>query len=174
MKLIVRLSAALLAALMTVCMLAACGSEADAPETDTPSAGIEDSDGIDEVAEVYDLISELDVLPEMYVLDDVYIENYYGIALDSIENRVFAVADDPLLVDTVIIVEVSENGSADDIVSAFKAVNEQKMIELESYNPAQYERAAEAAIAAEGGYVYYIITDANDTVIDTVRNGLGL
>ncbi len=184
MKFSVRLSACLLAMLMAVCMLTACGSEPETPVNDVPAqtqpTGGEEtvapdaSASDDEVAKVYEMVTNLNVLPEMLTLGDNYIEAYYSIALDSIDNKVFAIAEDSLTVDTVIIVEVSANGNADEIVNTFKTINNQKLLELESYNPAQYERATTAVIEAAGNYVYYVITDDNAAVVSTIRSGLGL
>jgi len=183
-KFSVRLFACLLAVLLAVCVLAACGSEPEVPANDVPvqtqPSNVEgavisdDSSAEDEVAKVYEMVANLNILPEMLMLGDDYTEAYYGISLDSVSNKVFAIAEDSLIVDTVIIVEVSANGNADDIVNAFRTINNQKLLELESYNPAQYERATNAVIEAAGSYVYYVITDDNAAVVSTIRSGLGL
>jgi|GEM_PF-1627471 len=184
MKKTYRIASALLAVLMAAGLFAGC-SEKPADNTpaqpDTPAVvepadpGVTDEPvaGASQLEGVYTQIEALNVLPEMYMLGDAYVESYYGISADSIDDKVFAVADDSLLADTIIIVKVSANGDASAIEGTFKTINDQKKLELESYNPEQYDRVCDAVIKTSGSYVYYIVSDDNDAVAKIIEGAIG-
>lgn len=172
MKKTIGLLTAMLAALAMVCLSAGCSGE----EQPAGSAGQDQSQTAveEQVLEgVYADITALGVLPEMYMVDDAYVEGYYGIASDMLSDKVFAVAYDSLLADTVIIVKVSETGDAEAIAESFRTINTQRLAEMESYNPTQYQRASEAVIEVSGDYAYYVITDDNAAVTGIIENSIG-
>lgn len=154
----------LAAMLMAFCLFAGCAGG----EQTADNGGQEQNQTISArgLNEIYDDILNLGILPEMYILEDAYIEGYYGIAPEDISEKVFAIADDSLLADTVIMLRVSESGDAAAIAERFRTVNNQRLAEMESYNPTQYERASKAVIEVDGNCVYYIITDDNAAVTE--------
>ncbi len=156
-----RIAVAALAALMVLSMLCGCSSAPAEPAKNVP------------VKDIYADILALDILPEMYLLDDSYIDSYYGIDKAAVADSVFAVADDTMLADTVIIVKTSESGSTSDIEKSFSTINEQRLFEMESYNPEQYARADKAVIKTIGGYVCYIISDDNGAVCAAIEKSIG-
>jgi len=161
MKTIHRIAVAALAMLTVLSVLCGCSSAPSEPAK------------IVSVNDIYSDILALEILPEMYLLDDSYIDAYYGIDRTSVSDSVFAVADDTMLADTVIIVKISETGSASDIEQSFSTINEQRLFEMESYNPEQYARADKAVIKTIGGYVCYIISDDNGAVCTAIENNIG-
>lgn len=177
-----RIVAALLALALSAGLCAGC-SDAPADDTtpsqDTPSVSqpddsvADDQTAASQLEGVYNKVLETGVFPEMFILGEAYIESYYGITADSISDSIFSVAMDSLLADTVIIVKVSENGDAAAIESTFKSINDQKKLELESYNPEQYARVNEAVIKTVGDYVYYIVTSDNAAVSQIIENNIG-
>ena len=58
------------------------------------------------------------------------------------------------------------------VENAFKTVNDQKKLELESYNPEQYARVDKAAIKSFGQYVCYIVSDDNDAVLKIIESNI--
>jgi len=165
-----RLTVFLVAAMMSVCMLAGCsGSEGD---TQQP-AGNETSAAALSIEEIYTRISELGVLPEMLMLDDAYISGYYGIDESAVLDKVLAVAEDSLKGDTVIIMKAVDGAAAEEMAACFNRVNNQRLAELESYNPEQYARVENAVIKCSGSYVYYLVTDDNAAAAQIIESNIG-
>lgn len=171
MKNRIRLLSALLAVFVLCGLFAGCSGQSETGEEPLPQE--QTGSGVRSVEDIYgDIIASV-ALPGMYVLEDAYIEGYYGIAADAIEEKVFAVAEDSMLADTVIILKVSETGVPAEIASRFGEINNQRLAEMESYNPEQYARAIDATIGTSGDYIYYIITDSNSAVTDIIENSIG-
>ncbi len=173
MKLFVRLTVAFAVLMMTATMLAGCAGQGNIPQDDPQNTVSEGKNVNVSVVEMYSQISTLGVLPDMFMLDDAYISGYYGIAEDLIEDKVFMVADDPLKADTIIIVKALDESKSAEMVNAFNIVNNQRMFELESYNPEQYARVENAVIKSSGAYVYYIVSDDNDAVVKAIEEHIG-
>lgn len=167
MKKCLRFLAVLLAVTVLSGLFAACSDQSQT-DAQTPSASEARALG-----DVYADIIALGILPEMYMLEDAYVEGYYGIAPEAVSEKVFAVADDSLLADTVIILKVAGEGSASDIAEGFREINRQRLAEMESYNPVQFQRAEDAQIGTLGEYAYYIITDDNAAVMNIIENSIG-
>ncbi len=159
------------AAVLAITALVGCAEKR--PAADDVELTVQSGEDYCALDDVYAQINELDILPEMYIMDEAYIQGYYGIAPEAVADKVFAVADDALVADTVIIVRVTEEGDEEAICSGFQTINNQRLAEMESYNPEQYARASEAEIGVSGDYVWYIITDNNDSVIDIIENNIG-
>lgn len=159
---------AVLMALLCVGTLAGCAGKTE--PADTPAVSAADAPRLEDV---YGQILDLKVLPEMYVLGDDYVQSYYGIPAEAISDRIFAVADDPMMADTLIIVHVSAAGDAAAIEEGFRTINMQRLQEMESYNPEQYQRAEKAVIKTSGSYVCYIISDDNDAIVKLIENSIG-
>ena len=77
-----------------------------------------------------------------------------------------------MLADTIAIVKVPEGSDTAAVEAAFKTVKEQKMVELESYNPDQYQRVQKAAIKTFGQYVCYVISDDNDAILNIIESSI--
>ena len=154
---------------LTLCTgaLASCGDEAENGSGTTSAASSQKS-----LQDVYDRITKKVSFPAMTVLNDDYIESYYGLTDEDMADKYFAAAEDALLADTIAIVKVADGVSSTEIEEVFQGVNEQKKLELESYNPEQYKRVEKAAIATVGDYVVYIVSDDNDAVIRIIESAL--
>jgi len=171
MKKIYRAVMAVLAALM---ISGSAGCSSAEPQNVVPQPEQSQSEAQTRaLSDVYADINALGMLPEMYMLEDAYVEGYYGIAAEAIDDKVFAVADDGLLADTVIVVKVSASGDENAIADGFRSVNMNRLAEMESYNPTQYERAEDAEIGCGSGYAWYIITDDNASVMDIINSIIG-
>lgn len=161
MKTIHRIAAVMLAALTVLSLLGGCAAQPAEPAKNVSAN------------EIYAEMLALDILPEMYELDDSYIDSFYGIERTAVADSVFAVADDIMLADTLIIVKVSESGDASAIEKAFETINEQHLFEMEAYNPEQYARVEDAVIKTTGGWVCYIISDNNSALCDVLEKNIG-
>ncbi len=162
----------LLSVSLCSCMLASCGEKASEASSNAVSSAAQNDTGDQQLSAVYDKIVEESSLPEMYTMTDGYIESYFGLTSDVMEDKVFASAEDALLADTVAIVKVPEGVDTGVVEAAFKTVKEQKMIELESYNPDQYQRVKKASIKTIGQYVCYIVSDDNDAILNIIESSI--
>ena len=155
---------------LSLCMgsLASCGDNKSSDKTGTSSSVAAKVDLEDVYAKITDKVS----FPTMYTMTDDYIESYFGLTSDKMEDKLFASAEDALLADTIAIVKVAEGTSTKEIEKTFTRVNDQKKLELESYNPEQYARVDKAVIKTVGEYVCYIISDDNDAVINVIESNL--
>ena len=161
----------LMAAAMCLAMLSGCGGAAKV-EQPVENADNNAASPVVSVDDMYSQIDALGILPDMYILDDAYISGYYGISEDSISEKIFAVADDSLKADTIIIVKATDDSKAAEIVDSFVRINNQRMAELESYNPEQYDRVEKAVIEKSGSCVYYIVSDDNNAVVQIIESSI--
>lgn len=168
MKIFKRIMLILTVVAMSFVMLVGCS---EGEKVEQPAVNAENNDAAQAVTveDMYSQIEALGVLPEMIDLDDAYISGYYGIAEDSISEKVFAVAEDALKADTVIIVKSVDESKAAEIKGLLTKINNQRMFELESYNPEQYSRVENAVINSSGCYVYYIVSDDNNAVVQIIE-----
>ena len=159
---------AVMTVLLSFGLLVGCAEQP--AQTDAPAVSQADAVSL---GDVYAKVLETNVLPEMYILGDEYVHSYYGIAPEAASDYVFAVADDAMLADTLIIVRVSPNGDAAAIEEGFRRINQQRLQEMEAYNPEQYLRAENAVIGTTGDCVYYVISDDSSRVVGEILNNIG-
>ncbi|MBQ1440665.1 MAG: DUF4358 domain-containing protein [Clostridia bacterium] len=168
MKKAIAIISVLLSVSLCVGGLVSCGDDSsDATKDGVSSVAV----NVD-LSAVYGKIIDGASFPDMYTMSDDYIESYYGLTSEFMEDKVFAVAEDALLADTVAIVKVPAGVDISIVENAFKTVNDQKKLELESYNPEQYARVDKAAIKSFGQYVCYIVSDDNDAVLKIIESNI--
>ena len=131
--------------LLSVCILltlAACGAEQAKPLPD-----------------IYNEIKQNCSLPEMAEQDGDYLESYYGLSADNYDEYVFAVSEDALLVDAVLLFRCKEDNIADNTEAVLNKYLKQVKLETESYNPANFKIASQSEVVRNGKFVALVITD---------------
>jgi len=119
--------------------------------------------------ELYEEIKEKVEQPEMVVLNDNYITNYYGIDLSLLEDYLFVNAEDVIYADTIVLLKVKEEASAQIMTDALNAMMDQKKLELENYLPEQYQIVENSEVVVSGQYVYLIISEKAEEIQDVIE-----
>lgn len=109
--------------------------------------------------EIYEEIAENVEQPEMVTLNDNYIANYYGIDLSLLEDYLFASAEDVIYADTIVLIKVKEESSAQTMKDVLDTMITQKKLELENYLPEQFQIVEKSEVVVTGSYVYLVISE---------------
>lgn len=155
MKLLHKKNWLVLLGILVVLGLAGCGNSETETEEPVESKTLE---------EVYTQMIEEAELPEMLRLEDDYITNYYGAELDTLEEYVFAVPEDALLAETIIMVKMKEGESTDAVKKLLENLIKQKKLELENYLPEQYKIVEKSEIVTTGDYIYLLISSKQEAL----------
>lgn len=118
--------------------------------------------------EIYDAIVEMEKQPEMVILNDNYIANYYGIDLSLLEDYLFASAEDVIYADTIVMMKVKEESSADAMKEVLDTMVSQKKLELENYLPEQFQIVEKSEVVVSGQYVYLVISEKAKEIQDVI------
>ena len=108
--------------------------------------------------EIYTQMVENVEMPPMVRLDEEYITNYYGIDLTNFDEYVFAVAEDILLAENIILLKVKEGQSTEPVVTILEKIIKQKKAELENYIPEQFKIVEKSSVVTKDNYVILIIS----------------
>ena len=114
--------------------------------------------------EIYQEIMEIIEQPEMVILNDNYIANYYGVDLSLLEDYLFANAEDVIYADTIVLMKVKEEASAQAMKDVLDNMIAQKKLELENYLPEQFQIVEKSEVVVSGSYVYLIISEKAEEI----------
>lgn len=114
--------------------------------------------------EIYEEIVESVEQPEMVILNDNYIANYYGIDLSLLEDYLFASAEDVIFADTIVMMKVKEESSAQTMKEVLDTMIAQKKLELENYLPEQFQIVEKSKVVVSGTYVYLVISEKAEEI----------
>lgn len=165
---------------MCVCLFcAACGAEETVqtkilaettgePTTVAAETAVMESTQEVSLQDIYDEMENSVELPPMVVLNDNYIANYYGIDLSLLEEYIFANAEDVIYADTVILMKVKEEASAQSMVDALNRMIDQKKLELENYLPEQYKLVEKSEVKVAGKNIYLVISEKADELTSVI------
>ena len=131
--------------------------------TETASVALKD---------VYNRIAGSVNLPEMYFADAGFMMNYYGIDASKLEDYVFASSLDSTRADSIILIRLKDESSADEVVGGLNMVLEQMGIELESYNPEANELVKAAKVRRNGKNIDLIIHSDRNTILSIIDSSL--
>ncbi len=149
-----------LCALLFTLMMTACGKE----ENNTP---------VPPLTDLYtQMTTEVEFPATMLLLDDDYITNFYGVELSTLEEYVFATAEDALHADTVILVKMKEDESTEDLVTLMNNLVKDKKAQMQDYLPDQYKIVEKAVVKTEGSYAYLIISSEVDALAKIAANAI--
>lgn len=123
--------------------------------------------------EIYRTVQETAALPALVEMDEGFIRDYYGIEPEKLDGYVFALAEDPLSAETVIIMRARDPGDVESLRTAAASIGERKAAEMRSYEiPEQYQLAAASQVRAKGNYVYLVISQSAEAVEEVIRAAL--
>ncbi len=137
--------------------------EEEADTTETAPASLKD---------VYDKIAESVSLPEMYFADEEFLMNYYGIDASKLEDYVFASCMDSTGADSIILMRLKDESSADEIMGGLNMLLEQMNAELENYNPEANELIKAAEVRRNGEIIDLVINSDRDTILSIIDSSL--
>lgn len=147
--------------ILCVGLCTACGNAGNI-QTE-PTAALQEGTAEGEVSktmeEIYEEIAEKVEQPAMVALNDNYIANYYGIDLSLLEDYIFVNAEDVIYADTIVLMKVKEEASAQTMKDALNTMIEQKKLELENYLPEQFKIVEKSEVVVSGNYVYLVISE---------------
>lgn len=126
------------------------------------------------VADIYKEISEEVQMDPMYEMDMDYFSNSYfsdDFEPSTIKDYVLYESDDPLRVDTIILLELDKQQNAESAKEVLEKVRQQKMdANANGYNPAQYEIASEGVIGSEGDVIYLVISENKNQITEIIKS----
>lgn len=111
------------------------------------------------LSDIYAEIEAAVELPKMVILNDNYIANYFGIDLDTLDEYVFANAEEVIYADTVIMMKAKADTDKESLKEALNTMVEHKKTELENYLPEQFKIVEKSAVQMKGDYVYLVISE---------------
>ena len=122
--------------------------------------------------EVYTQMIQNVEMPPMVRLDEEYITNYYGIDLAAFDEYVFAVAEDVLLADNIVLVKVKDGQSTEPLVTILEKIIKQKKAELEDYIPEQFKIVEKSTVVTKDNYVMLIISSKKNELEEQLPKAL--
>ena len=191
----IRIKGAVALTAMAALLMAGCGQgeggEAAAVQSEsvvagTGANGAEDAAGNEEntraaegenaggksVEEIYQEITQGVELISPVRMGDDFITNYYGIAPEKLDGYVFAMSEDATSAETVAIMKVKDAGDVEAMVSASQVVVDEKRSEMQDYLPEQFEIVDKSSVKSKGNYVYLVISENADAILQIVEKGL--
>lgn len=122
---------------------------------------------------IYQAVRAAVELPPMTEKDDAFIRDYYGIDPDLLDSYVLALAEDPVLAETIFIMRAKDPKDVEALADAAGAVGKQKAAEMRNYEvPEQYQIAAESEVRTKGRYVYLVISQAAEDAEEIIEEEL--
>lgn len=122
--------------------------------------------------EIYEEIVKTVEQPEMVTLNDNYIANYYGIDLSLLEDYLFVSAEDVIYADTIVLMKVKEESSAQTMKDVLETMIAQKKLELENYLPEQFQIVEKSEVVVTGAYVYLVISEKAEEIQSVIAQYL--
>lgn len=138
-------------------------------ETETSSVS-EQTAQTKSVNEIYQEIEGQVELHSMVSMPDEFITNYYGVDTDSLEEYIFAMSEDAVYAETVIIMKAKDSEKIDGLTTALQMVIDEKKAEMENYLPEQYDIVSKSDVKVSGAYVYLVISDHADQIQNIIQN----
>ncbi len=122
--------------------------------------------------DLYNKIAESVTLPEMYFADEDFMLNYYGIDASKLEDYVFASCVDSTSTDSIILIRLKDEASADEVVDGLNMVLEQMSAEMENYNPEANELVKAAKVRRNGKNIDLIIHQDREAILSIIDSAL--
>ncbi|MCR4787554.1 MAG: DUF4358 domain-containing protein [Lachnospiraceae bacterium] len=144
--------------------------------TETADTGAQDAAGQDAssvaLKDLYNVIAGSVSLPEMYFADAGFMLNYYGIDASKLEDYVFASCLDSTSADSIILIRLKDEASANEVIGGLNMVLEQMGAELENYNPEANELVKAAKVRRNGKNIDLIIHKDRKAILSIIDSAL--
>lgn len=163
--------------ILTLAMsLCACSDKSDSNNNKDNKDSVEtEKPNKKEYSSLADLYTDLEYSVEftpMFEVTDEYALNLFGIDTTTLDDSVLYISEDVMSPDTVIIIKSSDADKRAKIESLLKDYVDSKLIELEDYNPENYDIVKKCEVKTSKDYVYLIITknitDANEFMANSI------
>lgn len=158
-----------------VLLLGGCGSKAEPASSDK----VESTDTTDKetatpksIEEIYQDITQAVSLASPVLMDDDFIMNYYGIDASILEEYVFSMSEDATQAETVIVMKAKTTSDLDDLAACLQVVVDEKKNEMENYLPEQFTIVEKSEVKTKGSYVYLVISEQSDAILDIIEKDL--
>ena len=144
--------------------------ETEKPEEMEASSVSEQTVQTKSVNEIYQEIKGKVELHSMVSMPDEFITNYYGVDTDALEEYIFAMSEDAVSAETVIIMKAKDSEKIHGLPTALQMVIDEKKAEMENYLPEQYDIVSKSDVKVSGAYVYLVISDHADQIQNIIQN----
>lgn len=159
----------------SMCMLAAalmtggCGQkEAAEPATES----VIETEAALSVHDIYQQIEQAVTLNVPLLLPDDFITNYYGIDLSVLEEYVFEMSEAATSAETIVIMKANDGEDTGVLADSLQEVRSSKAAEMENYLPDQFEIVEKSEVKIKGDYVYLVISEQADAILEIIEGGL--
>lgn len=153
-------------------LLGGCGKAEEAPETNVEQSEAEEAVNARPVKEIYEDIKQAVELHSPVEMADSFISNYYGIDPEKLEEYIFVMSEEATSAETIVIMKVKDEGDVEKISEALKVVVDEKRGEMENYLPEQFEIVDKSSVKSKGSYVYLVISESGDTIVQMIEEEL--
>ena len=157
---------------VSAALLGGCGKAEEASGTDVESGEVEETVNVRPVKEIYEDIKQAVELHSPVEMADSFISNYYGIDPGKLEEYIFVMSEEATSAETIVIMKVKEEGDVEKISGALQVVVDEKRAEMENYLPEQFEIVDKSSVKSKGNYVYLVISESQDTIIQMIEEEL--
>jgi len=131
------------------------GEEAEAGATETATSAVT-ADAL------YSQITSGVALPQMFLADSSYAENFLGLDMTKVAGFVFATAEDVTRVDSVILIEATDEAAAGAVAGLLENFRAQKAAETDpaggGYQPELHDDIVASSTGQSGKYVWLVVS----------------
>lgn len=124
------------------------------------------------VSEIYQEIEQTVSLQSPQCMDEDFILNYYDIDTVSLEEYVFSMSEDAAQAEMIIIMKVKSTEDLNTYADGLQTIVEDKKEEMEDYIPEQYAIVEKSKVQTKDPYLWLVISENADQIIDIIENGL--
>lgn len=141
-------------------------------QQESTEKAVEETVQVKSVEEIYGEIESSVELISPVLMGDAFITNYYGIEPEKLEEYIFAMSEEATSAETVVLMKVKEEGDVDAMCAALQVVVDEKRSEMKDYLPEQFEIVDKSSVKSKGSYVYLVISEHADTILDVIEKDI--
>ena len=145
-------------------LLGGCGKAEETLGTNVEQSEAEETVNARPVKEIYEDIKN--VIRRLHYLF------YYGIDPEKLEEYIFVMSEEATSAETIVIMKVKDEGDVEKISEALQVVVDEKRGEMENYLPEQFEIVDKSSVKSKGSYVYLVISESGDTIVQMIEEEL--
>lgn len=147
-------------------------SNDDTAKKDNSQTEIPEKKNYASLADLYTDLEKVVEFSPMFEVTEEYALNLFGIDVTTLDDSVLYLSEDVMSPDTVIIIKSSNADTRSEIESLLKDYVDSKLIELEDYNPENYDIVKKCEVKTKEDYVYLIIANNVDDANDFMANSI--
>ncbi len=125
------------------------------------------------VNEIYSRITSGVQFPaNMVTMDDDYFINQFGFELSKFDEYIFAVSDNALLAEGIVIIKVKDEADIESVKAKLNEYVTEEITVLNDYLPEQGKIAEKSVVDSNGRFAYMIMSSKVSEVKDIVTDAL--